>query len=405
MKTGLSSAVLFAIATSALWLAPAALAQPGPGLDDPLALVGGTVITAPDAQPIPDGVVLVQLGRIMAVGSRDSVKLPRACATLDCRGATVTAGFWNCSAHFAAPEWQLAETLSVAHLEKQMRAALTRYGFTSAVALGGGDNAEQIQQRIEKGEVAGPRVLRGGVPIAPAGAPETPGVTRVYTPAQAEDVADSVLSHGADFVELVTGYGPGGAMSLDLAYAITDRARRWGQLAFARPQQAAGTMVAVRGGADVLVGSLWAADTLTSAQIDTLRMAGVSLIPGGMARGEAPGRGGDRSHPEEQVRRFAAAGGQVLFGSDNGGDPTGEYRLLARAGLDWRAILRSLTIAPAERFELAYQSGAILTGRDADLCVLEGDPTTDVQAFAHLRYALRGGRMLYDARAEEARPK
>jgi imidazolonepropionase-like amidohydrolase len=397
--------------------------SPVPGIDDPLALVGGTVIVSPDAQPIHDGVVLVQLGHIQAVGPRASVRLPKGCVTLDCRGATVTAGFWNCDAHFTAPEWQLAETLSVAHFEQQMRAALTRFGFTSVIALGGGQNVEEIQQRIERGGVVGPRILRGGVPIVPVGVtpedletpapfaiPEIPFVA-VDNPAQAEGAVESALSHGADFVDVVTGYGDSSVMRPELVRAVTGVARRWGQLVFARPQHAAGTMAAVAGGADVLVG-YFSQDTLRVAQIDSMRSAGVSLIAvGALHPRSASGSGVHRSglfyfQGMNNVGAFAWAGGSVLFGDD--GPRLSDERLAAKyddlghIGLDWRAILRSLTTAPAERFEFVDQLGVVAVGHDADLCVLEGDPAADAQAFAHLRYTLRGGRVLYDARAEEA---
>ena len=49
----------------------------------------------------------------------------------------------------------------------------------------------------------------------------------------------------------------------------------------------------------------------------------------------------------DHVRRFSAAGGQILFGTDVGYmddfDPTEEYQLLSKAGLTPMQILASLT--------------------------------------------------------------
>src|SRR6185436_12525072 len=78
-------------------------------------------------------------------------------------------------------------------------------------------------------------------------------------------------------------------------------------------------------------------------------------------------------------------------------DTTDEFALMAGAGLDWRAILASLTTAPAERFDETLRRGRVASGLDADLVVLEADPSADVTAFANVRYTIRGGRIVYTA--------
>src|SRR5215216_5725213 len=60
-----------------------------------LALVGGTIYTSPTEDPIRDGVVFIQQGKIAAVGKRRSLKIPRGVQVIDCAGMTITAGFWN----------------------------------------------------------------------------------------------------------------------------------------------------------------------------------------------------------------------------------------------------------------------------------------------------------------------
>jgi imidazolonepropionase-like amidohydrolase len=101
-----------------------------------------------------------------------------------------------------------------------------------------------------------------------------------------------------------------------------------------------------------------------------------------------------------QVAAYSKAGGQILFGTDVGYidvfDTTEEYHLLGRA-LDWRRILASLTVAPAQRFGFAKHKGRLAPGMDADLVVLKSDPAKDVTAFAQVRMTIRHGRTLYDA--------
>ncbi|HLF23004.1 MAG TPA: amidohydrolase family protein, partial [Burkholderiales bacterium] len=105
-----------------------------------------------------------------------------------------------------------------------------------------------------------------------------------------------------------------------------------------------------------------------------------------------------------QLKAFAEAGGQVLFGTDVGYmtdyDPTEEYVLMARAGLSPGQILTSLTTAPADKFGEKNRRGRVAAGMHADLVVLSADPAEDVRNFAKVRYTIRGGRVIYP-RADE----
>ena len=93
-------AVLLASATLLTFTGTAAFSQSGGASNEQLARVGGTIYVSPTEEPIRDGVVLIQNGKIAAVGSRASIKLPKGPQTLDCSRLTITAGFWNSHVHF-----------------------------------------------------------------------------------------------------------------------------------------------------------------------------------------------------------------------------------------------------------------------------------------------------------------
>ena len=97
--------------------------------------------------------------------------------------------------------------------------------------------------------------------------------------------------------------------------------------------------------------------------------------------------------------KFAAVGGQVLFGTDVGYmtayDPTREYELLAKAGLTPMEILASLTTAPAARWKEQDRRGRIAAGMDADMVVLDADPADSPRNFAAVRCTIRGGEVIY----------
>jgi len=100
-----------------------------------------------------------------------------------------------------------------------------------------------------------------------------------------------------------------------------------------------------------------------------------------------------------ELRAYSEAGGQILFGTDAGYieryDTSEEFDWMARAGMNFKQILASLTTNPAERFGYAGQSGHIAKGMDADLVVLSADPARDGKAFSRVVYTIRAGRIVF----------
>jgi imidazolonepropionase-like amidohydrolase len=89
-----------------------------------------------------------------------------------------------------------------------------------------------------------------------------------------------------------------------------------------------------------------------------------------------------------------------MFGTDVGYmedySTADEFRALAESGLNFRDILRMLTVAPAARFGVAAKLGTITSGKMADLVVLDGDPASAVTAFSRVRFTIRTGRVIYE---------
>src|SRR5262249_48341162 len=136
-----------------------------------LALVGATIYVSPSEEPIPDGVVLIQGGKIAAVGGRASLKVPPSVQSLDCSGRTITAGFWNSHVHFFERKWANAATIPAPELGRQLQDMLTRYGFTGVFDLSSmWENTRRLRDRIESGEVPGPRTRSTSEALVPPGA-------------------------------------------------------------------------------------------------------------------------------------------------------------------------------------------------------------------------------------------
>lgn len=390
-----------------------------------LAIVGARVYPAPEAAPIDHGTVVVRDGRIAAVGPAATVPLPADIQVIDGTGRFLTAGFFNSHVHILNLPLREAATRPAPELDAALTAMFTRWGFTTVFDVASvNGSARALRQRIEAGEVKGPEVLTVDAPFFPKdgtpvyvrallkelGAPSA----EVATPDEARARVARQVAEGADGVKLFAGAIVGGAigvlpMDVEIARAVVAEAHRLGKPAFAHPSDTAGLEVSLASGVDVLAHTTpftgpWGADL-----VRRLRAADVALVPtltlfeAELRQEGVPGHVIARFVADaiQQVKVFAAAGGTVLFGTDVGYidhfDTRLEFELMARAGLDWRQILASLTTAPAGRFGLGERKGRIVRGLDADLVLLATDPASNVIGFSDVRATVRAGRVIYSA--------
>jgi imidazolonepropionase-like amidohydrolase len=377
---------------------------------DIVALTGGKVIPSPDATPIDNASVIVQGGRISAMGPAGDVVIPAGARMIDCKGLIIVAGFQNSHVHFTEEKWAGASEKPASTLAAHLQAMLTGYGFTTVVdAASLLDNTIAIRRRIEAGEVAGPRIVTAGLALYPPdGIPfyvreaVPPHLLRLLpqpsTAAQAADTVRSTLNGGADIVKLFTGSWVSRQrvvpMPVPVASAAVAEAHRRGRLVFAHPSDVAGLDVALDARVDVLAHAVDDATGLSPAHRERMRAENVALVPT-LTLLASDGR----RDVLDQVRDYARAGGQVLFGTDVGYlpdyDPVREYELMEAAGLTWRQILASLTTDPAKRFNESGRRGRLAPGMDGDIVALGSDPMQGSRALADVRYTVRRGRLIF----------
>jgi imidazolonepropionase-like amidohydrolase len=423
---------LLAASSLSLCFAATTLPQADKVTSGHLALVGATVYASPTEGAIRDGVVIVQDGKIAGVGTRRSLRIPQGARVIDCSTYTITAGFWNSHVHFLERKWSDAATQPASELNRQLQDMLTQYGFTSVFDTWSmWDNTRRLRDRIEAGEIAGPRIRSTGEATFPRGTgPTDPArqaitqatwgalgfmpleklqVARVEEPAEAVQAARTLLDAGTDAIKLyaVTAGRNGIALPDATIQALVNETHSRGKLVFAHPTTDAGLMAAVRAGADVLAHTTPQSGPWNERVLAGVKAAKVALIPTlTLWRYELRHERMSLADTFEetavgQLRSWVDAAGVVLFGTDVGYmtqyDPTEEYVLMAKAGMTFPQILASLTTAPAERFGASAQTGRIATGYAADLTVLGHDPAKDIRALTAVRYTLRDGKIIFRA--------
>jgi imidazolonepropionase-like amidohydrolase len=396
-----------------------AISGQAPPRDDYLAFVGGTIYVSPLENPVPNGVVLIKDGKIAAVGTRRQVNIPKSARLVDCSGRTITAGFWNSHVHFTERKWANAADIPASELNQQLQDMLTRYGFVAAFDLSSiWENTRLLRDRIESGEVRGPRIYSTGLALIPANPGLPPAAVNNFmgwvnlAPPEIADAAQALaharrlMDSGVDGIKLIVSAPSKTTLSQSAMDAAVSEAHRTGKPVFAHPNTGADILAAVRVGVDVIVHTTPQSGPWDETLLATMKEHRVALIPT-LWIWKWYARHDRRSAQDKivntevgQLRAWVANGGTVLFGTDLGAvdpDPSEEYRLMAQAGMTFRQILASLTTAPAERFGQSKQLGRVAAGFQADLVVLKNDPAKNIQALTNVQYTLRGGKIIYRA--------
>ncbi|HJW93795.1 MAG TPA: amidohydrolase family protein [Thermoanaerobaculia bacterium] len=294
---------------------------------------------------------------------------------IDCTGLTITRGFWNSHVHFFERKWADAASIPRDELAQQLRDTYLRHGFTTVFDLGSPlENTQIIRERIESGEVDGPRILTTGAGVVPPGMMPSDIVLRIMGVMNFPAPETVPVDTTADGIKLFIS---------DEQVAI---AARTGKPVFVHPNNTSDVRSALRNGANVIAHTTPFSDPWDDVVLDRR----VALTPT-LALREFYARH-DRISTRENVRRasiaqlqqWIAKGGLVLFGTDLGAvdpDPSPEYQLMSEAGMSFEQIVASLTTTPRDFF-------GIDTG--ADLTIFK--------RLDDVRYTIRNGRVIYRQR-------
>jgi imidazolonepropionase-like amidohydrolase len=379
-----------------------------------LAIRNAKIYVSPDTPPIENGTIVIQDGKIAAVGA--DIPVPSNAQIIPCDHCVVTAGFWNAHVHFTERKWAQVDWQSAAKLNAQLADMLTSRGFTTVVDVGSNlRDTIPIRRRIEVGELLGPKIYTAGsAQYPPHGIPfylkgTTPWfilklMPQPATPEEAAKVEERNIAEGADVLKLFTGswvaHGKVLPMPENNARAAVEVAHSHGELAFAHPSNLAGVTVAMNSGVDVLAHAADDTEGVDARLLQTMVDRHMAMVPTLKMFGTTVTKNPHYLDPiYAEVRQFHADGGQLIFGTDVGymTDYTteDEFRALERSGLNAMDILRMLTTAPAERLGVAAQKGTIAVGKLADLVVLSADPANDVTNLSKVQTTIRSGRVIF----------
>jgi imidazolonepropionase-like amidohydrolase len=393
-----------------------------------IAVEAVTVIPADRERVIPDQTVLVRDGRITEMGPSIRARVPAGAQRIDGRHRFLMPGLVEMHAHL--PDEKSTEDIPLLYSK-----LFLCNGVTTVRALRGAPNQLSLRDRIERGELLGPRLVVYGpgmlaenTPTPEAGVRQVraekaagydgvkiiegldpPTYRAILRAARqlglpvAGHVPDSVglasalaagqrsIEHLDGFIEALAGDAPPPDASQVAPFRVVtpaildqvDESRLPGLVAATIRARAfvVPTLVSQR----VLFGDL------------TLAAAGLQYLPPRMVDGWAAdqARWDANPRPPAQVSRLtslrnrvvaaiAGAGGQVMLGSDAsrrwsvpGFSLRREVEALAAAGMTPWQLVQAATATPARYFGWQGRVGTVAVGRRADLLLVDGNPLED----------------------------
>ena len=153
----------------ACWSVPAGSSAQRTAAPSTLAIVGGFLIDGFGGPPLPDSVILIKGDQIVSVGQEGRVSVPAGARVIDANGYTVMPGLIDAHVHLDIlghgdyPTWHEKVRANYAEVMERSAAQLLAHGVTTARDAGGELRASaQTRDRIQRGEIPGPRLLISG---------------------------------------------------------------------------------------------------------------------------------------------------------------------------------------------------------------------------------------------------
>ena len=386
-----------------------------------------------DGDRIIDGhAVLVDGDRIARVAPSSEFE-GFAGEVVDCTGGTVMPGLVDCHVHLmfrGEPDpWAALEKLDAAHavVRALEHARDTLHGGVTSIRDCGGREFQEfaVRDACNEGRFQGPTILAAGKVICMTGGH---GSRMGRVADGVDEVVKAVreqIHAGSDLVKIMA---TGGVMTPgvdpeDAHYTAGEisagiaEAKRFHRRTASHAQGAEGILNATRGGVTSIEHGIFMNDECCREMLDrgTFLVPTLAALRNILDNADAgipdyvmeKARRCATAH-ENSIRMFHEAGGRIALGTDAGtpfnlhGSNAAELKFMVDVGMSNIDALRSGTRNGAELMGFDDR-GRIVEGAVADLLVVDGDPSIEIEAAAdwsrHLK-VIKAGRVVVDRVSE-----
>ena len=221
-----------------------------------LALVGGMLLDGYEVPPVHHAAILIESGKIVAVGRAAEMTIPADATIIDTRGRVMMPGLIDLHAHLMIlghgnyARWfpWIAEH-GVERVMATSAKQLLMAGITSAVDLSGPlDESISVRNRINRGEIPGPRMWMSGPWVTPSTGrypPEPAFQIQAETPEAAAAATEELAQAGVDVIKAYP-------MSLESYKAVVKAAHKHNLKVHAHVYRPQSIRDAIDAGIDVL---------------------------------------------------------------------------------------------------------------------------------------------------------
>ena len=384
------------------------------------------VIDSRGGPPITNGAVLVRGSNIVAVGSAADVCAPEGASVEvhDYPGCTVLPGMVDCHTHHNGfGDGRLGDDLSllpdeVLTVQSARNARASLFSGVTTIRENGPKNMTMFRLRdaINEGLVVGPRMVLCGRPVAIIGGHMGYFGGEVTGEVESRALTRQLIKEGADYIKIAatggstrTSFPFRPSFNVDELTAITSEAHKFGKLTAAHCVSTQGIAYSLDAGVDMIIhcnfrdpdGSHSFREDIADrigeqgAYVNpTLQVGRAATWALAHKRDDVGLTAQEREKFDEALtkleihlddtRRMIEMGLKVITGSDSSwsdyqlGNTVYEAELLVHAGYSAMQGVMSVTSWAAESLGVDEKVGTLEAGKEADVLVVNGDPSVDI---------------------------
>ena len=394
-----------------------------------IAIKAGRLIDGISNTVINNAFIIIEGDKIIAIGS--DIKVPAGAEIIDLKNSTVMPGLIDCHTHVTGqPANFYVDIFRRSHIDEAVSAHIyakrtLEAGFTTIRNAGAGEFVDiALRNAINRGDIAGPRMICAGMAIGSTGGH---GDLNGFSPylrfdkvMSIADGSDAIrkqvryqIKYGADVIKMIATAGvlseeeSVGApqYSLEEMKTMVDEAAMWGKKVMAHAHGTEGIKRATIAG----VASIEHGSFLDDEAIKLMKEHGTYLVADIYNDDYILAEFGKIGYPEKIIekerkvgltqrqsfQKAVKAGVKIAYGTDAGVYPHGwngkQFFHMVKWGLTPMEAIKAATTNAAELLGWSEKVGSISVGKFADIVAVDGDPLKDISEMEKVKFVMKGG--------------